>query len=135
MHFRRAPARFAPDFVVQFGDPQTRDMTKKARWGIGGSDRPIGVAEISRKGETICGLGGSDVIEGLGGGDTLLGGAGADRLTGGTGRDVLKGEAGNDRLDSKDGRADAVDGGPGRDSGLVDVGLDRVVRLERYNRH
>lgn len=41
--------RFAPNFVVQFGDPQTRDMTKKARWGSGGSDRPIGVAEISPK--------------------------------------------------------------------------------------
>jgi cyclophilin family peptidyl-prolyl cis-trans isomerase len=41
--------RFAPNFVVQFGDPQTRDMTKKANWGSGGSDHPIGVAEISPK--------------------------------------------------------------------------------------
>lgn len=41
--------RFVAGFVVQFGDPQTRDMTKKTRWGSGGSDRAIGVAEISPK--------------------------------------------------------------------------------------
>ena len=41
--------RFVSGFVVQFGDPQTRDMTKKARWGSGGSDHAIGVAEISPK--------------------------------------------------------------------------------------
>lgn len=41
--------RFVPGFVVQFGDPQTRDMTRKAFWGSGGSGRAIGVAEISPK--------------------------------------------------------------------------------------
>ena len=41
--------RFEPGFVVQFGDPQTRDMTKKAYWGSGGSGRAVGVAEISPK--------------------------------------------------------------------------------------
>lgn len=41
--------RFVEEFVVQFGDPQTRDMTKKANWGSGGSGRPIGAAEISPK--------------------------------------------------------------------------------------
>ena len=41
--------RFVPGFVVQFGDPQTRDMTKKALWGGGGSGRTIGAAEISPK--------------------------------------------------------------------------------------
>ena len=41
--------RFVEGFVVQFGDPQTRDMTKKASWGSGGSGRTIGVAEISPK--------------------------------------------------------------------------------------
>ena len=41
--------RFEPGFVVQFGDPQTRDMTKKALWGRSGSGRPIGVGEISPK--------------------------------------------------------------------------------------
>jgi peptidyl-prolyl cis-trans isomerase B (cyclophilin B) len=41
--------RFVEGFVVQFGDPQSRDVTKKSRWGSGGSDRAIGVAEISPK--------------------------------------------------------------------------------------
>ena len=38
--------------VVQFGDPQTRDVTKRALWGRGAaaaSGTPIGVAEISKK--------------------------------------------------------------------------------------
>jgi cyclophilin family peptidyl-prolyl cis-trans isomerase len=41
--------RFEPGFVVQFGDPQTRDMTKKADWGTGGSGRAIGVSEVNPK--------------------------------------------------------------------------------------
>lgn len=41
--------RVVPGFVIQFGDPQTRDMTKKAMWGSGGSGTTIGVAEISKK--------------------------------------------------------------------------------------
>ena len=40
--------------VVQFGDPQSRDLTKTRDWGSGGSGprfgvRPIGVAELSKK--------------------------------------------------------------------------------------
>jgi len=41
--------RVVPGFVVQFGDPQTRDMTKRDVWGTRGSGRAIGVAEISPK--------------------------------------------------------------------------------------
>jgi cyclophilin family peptidyl-prolyl cis-trans isomerase len=41
--------RVVPGFVVQFGDPLTRDMSKRDRWGSGGSGRAIGVAEISPK--------------------------------------------------------------------------------------
>src|SRR5215207_6797697 len=41
--------RMVPGFVVQFGDPQTRDMTKIADWGVRGSGKAIGVAEISPK--------------------------------------------------------------------------------------
>ena len=38
--------------LLQFGDPQTRDMTKQAWWGRGfdaGSGKSIGVAEFSKK--------------------------------------------------------------------------------------
>lgn len=41
--------RVVPGFVVQFGDPQSRDMTKQKLWGTQGSGRPIGVAEINPK--------------------------------------------------------------------------------------
>jgi cyclophilin family peptidyl-prolyl cis-trans isomerase len=40
--------RVVPGFVIQMGDPATRDMTKQAAWGSGGSGKPIGAAEISK---------------------------------------------------------------------------------------
>lgn len=39
-------------FVIQMGDPQTRDFTKKEMWGRGpgsGSGKPVGVAEFSKR--------------------------------------------------------------------------------------
>lgn len=41
--------RAEPNFVIQMGDPQSRDMTKKSLWGTKDSGKPIGVAEISKK--------------------------------------------------------------------------------------
>jgi cyclophilin family peptidyl-prolyl cis-trans isomerase len=41
--------RYEPGFVVQWGDPQTRDMTKKADWGTRGSGKQVGVSEVSAK--------------------------------------------------------------------------------------
>ena len=41
--------RQVPGFVVQWGDPQSRDYTRRDRWGSGGSGKPIGVAEINPK--------------------------------------------------------------------------------------
>jgi cyclophilin family peptidyl-prolyl cis-trans isomerase len=41
--------RYEPGFVVQWGDPQTRDMTKKKDWGTQGSGKPVGVSEVSPK--------------------------------------------------------------------------------------
>jgi cyclophilin family peptidyl-prolyl cis-trans isomerase len=44
--------RIVPGQLVQFGDPQTRDMTKQSEWGRGfnaGSGKSIGVAEFSKK--------------------------------------------------------------------------------------
>lgn len=40
--------RVVPGFVIQMGDPATRDMTKRADWGRGSSGTPIGVAEFSK---------------------------------------------------------------------------------------
>ena len=42
--------RTEPNFLVQVGDPQSRDMSREAWWGRGpGSGTPIGVAEITKK--------------------------------------------------------------------------------------
>jgi cyclophilin family peptidyl-prolyl cis-trans isomerase len=44
--------RAIPGFVVQWGDPRSRDLDKQADWGRGeqaSSGSPIGVSEISRK--------------------------------------------------------------------------------------
>lgn len=41
--------RAEPNFLVQIGDPGTRDMSRQAYWGGGGTGKPIGVAEITRK--------------------------------------------------------------------------------------
>ena len=44
--------RAQPGFVVQWGDPQSRDLTKESVWGRGrgaASGTPVGAAEISKK--------------------------------------------------------------------------------------
>ena len=41
--------RAEPNFLVQIGDPGTRDVSRQAYWGGGGTGRPIGVAEITKK--------------------------------------------------------------------------------------
>ena len=42
--------RAEENFLVQVGDPASRDMSREAWWGRGpGSGNPIGVAEISKK--------------------------------------------------------------------------------------
>lgn len=43
-HFHRAES-----FVIQVGDPDSKDMAKKDVWGRRGNGKPIGVAEISKK--------------------------------------------------------------------------------------
>jgi cyclophilin family peptidyl-prolyl cis-trans isomerase len=42
--------RAEENFLVQVGDPQSRDMSREAWWGRGpGSGSPIGVSEITKK--------------------------------------------------------------------------------------
>lgn len=44
--------RVVPGFVVQVGDPQSRDVSKRDSWGRGlfaGSGKPVGLAEFSKK--------------------------------------------------------------------------------------
>jgi cyclophilin family peptidyl-prolyl cis-trans isomerase len=45
LRFHRAEA----NFLVQIGDPKSRDMSVREWWGRYGSGKPIGVAEITKK--------------------------------------------------------------------------------------
>jgi cyclophilin family peptidyl-prolyl cis-trans isomerase len=48
--------RAEENFLVQVGDPTSRDMSKEAWWGRGpGSGKPIGVSEISKKRRHVAG--------------------------------------------------------------------------------
>lgn len=47
--------RADPNFVIQVGDPQSRDMSRSEWWGRQGSGKPIGVAEITRKRKNVVG--------------------------------------------------------------------------------
>jgi peptidyl-prolyl cis-trans isomerase B (cyclophilin B) len=47
--------RAEPGFVVQFGDPQSRDMTKRDDWGTRDSGNPIGALEVSKKRTHVAG--------------------------------------------------------------------------------
>lgn len=43
-HFHRVES-----FVVQVGDPESKDLKRQEMWGRRGNGKPIGVAEISKK--------------------------------------------------------------------------------------
>jgi len=47
--------RAEPNFVVQIGDPVTRDVSRQAWWGRQGSGKPIGVSEITKKRRHLLG--------------------------------------------------------------------------------
>jgi hypothetical protein len=93
-------------------------------YGGGGEDRIEGDAGN----DVLRGDAGDDRMDGGRGDDELVGGPGDDGLTGGAGRDVLSGQGGGDDLDTADAvrRNDVANGGPGRDSCLVDPGDQRT---------
>jgi len=51
LRFHRAEA----NFLVQIGDPKSRDMSLREWWGRYGSGKPIGVSEITKKRRNIKG--------------------------------------------------------------------------------
>jgi hypothetical protein len=82
----------------------------------------------------------SDVEDAIGGsgndrivagpfGTLLRGGGGNDTMTGSPGEDRIEGEEGDDTIDSRDGRYDSIDCGPGNDVVLADPG-DGVSNCE-----
>jgi Ca2+-binding RTX toxin-like protein len=99
-------------------------------------------------GDRLVGRGGNDRISGRDGADCLFGGAGNDRLYGGSGHDQLYGGKGTDVLvgggnidlmstgngddliQARDGFADRIRCGSGRDVAVIDPG-DRIAGCER----
>jgi cyclophilin family peptidyl-prolyl cis-trans isomerase len=47
--------RVIPDFVIQIGDPTTRDFTKRDDWGKFESGSPVGAAELSKTRKHVAG--------------------------------------------------------------------------------
>src|SRR3954447_15349547 len=70
--------------------------------------------------DCLFGQAGNDTLSGGAGKDKLDGGLGNDKLTGGKGNDTFNGGPGNDRINSKDGRAEKVNCGKGRDKVKAD---------------
>ena len=136
-----------PCAVRQEGTPSGDTLTGTAAGdlilGLGGNDvlRGLGEADCLDGGagadrlsggvgdDRLTGGAGADRLNGEAGDDRLTGGAGTDRLVGGGGADRLIGGAGNNRyiagsgndvIDARNGIAEVVSCGPGRDRARVD---------------
>lgn len=99
-----------------------------------GPDHLVG----TKSADVLKGLGGRDVLSGGKGADVLIGGKGADRLGGGPGRDSFNMRAGverpapgRDRVYARDGVADEINCGAGRDVAYVDDVEDGVYDCEK----
>ena len=47
--------RVVPNFVIQIGDPTTRDFTRRENWGSYSSGTPVGVSELSGTRKHVAG--------------------------------------------------------------------------------
>jgi peptidyl-prolyl cis-trans isomerase B (cyclophilin B) len=47
--------RAEPNFLIQIGDPASRDVSREASWGRGGTGDPIGVSEVTKKRRHLIG--------------------------------------------------------------------------------
>jgi len=106
-------------------------LTLQVSDGTLSSTLPIRV-EVGKRGATLIGGAGTDLLVSLGGharldgaagDDVLCGGLGNNTLIGGPGRDTLDGGVGNDTLSGGDGE-DRLFGGIGKDSLTGGAGID-----------
>jgi Ca2+-binding RTX toxin-like protein len=102
--------------------------------GLAGADRIVG----GDGDDTLAGGDDRDNMDGGDGNDALRGGAGNDKLNGrvgndkiggDAGRDIFSGGTGNDTIRARDGSADRINCGAGRDKAVIDR-TDRVVGCE-----
>src|SRR5919112_2499767 len=47
--------RDEPNFLIQVGDPVSRDVSRQGEWGRHGSGTPIGVSEVTKKRRHLAG--------------------------------------------------------------------------------
>jgi peptidyl-prolyl cis-trans isomerase B (cyclophilin B) len=67
--------RALPGFLIQFGDPQSRDVTKREQWGKGpaaSSGTPVGVAELAKRRPHLAGTVGLAHLGDPAGGDSQI---------------------------------------------------------------
>jgi hypothetical protein len=94
--------------------------------GGAGNDRISGGAGA----DCLFGQAGNDKLSGGAGNDKLDGGPGNDNLTGGKGKDTFTAGPGNDTINSKDGIAERVNCGKGRDKVKADR-RDKLTGCEK----
>ena len=105
-----------------------------ARYGFGPGELEAAPPPPGPRMCTRLGTDAAEVLTGGGGSDVLCGVGGGDRLRPGAGADVVRAGAGNDTIDARDGSADTLACGPGRDTVRADR-RDRVARdCERVRR-
>jgi Ca2+-binding RTX toxin-like protein len=92
------------------------DALAGVEFGGGGDNTLRG----SAGGDRLAGFNGDDTLHGGAGDDALYGGAGDDEIYGDPGEDDVLGGAGDDFIEVKDGTADRVGCGLGKDSVSVD---------------
>lgn len=96
---------------------------------ITGSDAPNYLIGNAGNDYVLAGAG-NDRIDGLAGNDTVYAGDGNDTMVSGGGNDSLHGQNGDDVFFTRDLIQTFLDGGPGTDWSMHDLGLDRVRFVE-----
>ena len=85
-------------------------------------DGEAGEGDNATSFEDVTGGAGNDTIVGNDAGDRLHGLSGNDYIKGGAAEDRIEGGDGDDTIDSRDGRYDSIDCGPGNDTVYGDPG-------------
>jgi Ca2+-binding RTX toxin-like protein len=101
-------------------------------FGLGGDDVLLGLGgndllDGGAGNDNLDGGSGNDTLKGQKGNNSLTGGSGDDVLIGGPGRDKLNGGKGNDKLTGNGGK-DSLVGGPGNDTINAKDGVAELVK-------
>jgi hypothetical protein len=111
------------------GEPSTRTL-----YLLGDRSSADNMLVGGQGGDYLAGGGGDEVLRGMGGNDSLVDTTTSCCGQAGGGSDLLSGGAGDDSIAAEDLIRDTVDGGAGFDRARIDVGLDRVQRVEDTRR-